>query len=137
MFEDFRYTKNICLQYSSTKCFWPVEKTNPDNVVAAQIWLLMLGRLICFPYLGLHDMPKIFLRCECSESAVTLKQDMKPKTYINLTLTWWISNCLTHYSLVLLFYIPWKHQKIFYNTWKMIFFRGYRKATPDCNGLTS
>ena len=41
---------------------------------------------------------------------------------------------LTHYSPVLLFYAPWKHQKIcrFSDV-----FRGYRKATPGCNELTS
>ena len=39
---------------------------------------------------------------------------------------------LTHYSPVLLFYTPIKHQKN-----KMFYvFRGYRKATPGCNGLT-
>ena len=32
---------------------------------------------------------------------------------------------LTHYSPVLLFYTPWKHDV----------FRGHRKVTPDCNGL--
>ena len=35
---------------------------------------------------------------------------------------------LTHYSPLLLFYTPWKHQKTFV-------FRGHRKATPGCNGL--
>ena len=39
---------------------------------------------------------------------------------------------LTHYSLVLLFYTPRKHQKIFRFS---DVFRGYRKATLDCNGL--
>ena len=38
---------------------------------------------------------------------------------------------LTHYSLVLLFYTPWKHQK----TFRFSVFRGYKKATPGCNGL--
>ena len=33
---------------------------------------------------------------------------------------------LTHYSPVLLFDTPWKDQKTF---------RGYRKATPGCNGF--
>ena len=39
---------------------------------------------------------------------------------------------LTHYSPVLLFYTPWNHQKTqrFSDD-----FKGYRKATPDCNGL--
>ena len=39
---------------------------------------------------------------------------------------------LTHYSSVLLFYTPWKHQKIFRFS---NVFRGYRKPTPGCNGL--
>ena len=39
---------------------------------------------------------------------------------------------LTHYSPVLLFFTPWKYQKTF--TFSDIF-RGYRKATPGCNGL--
>ena len=35
-----------------------------------------------------------------------------------------------HYSLVLLFYTPWKHQK----TYRFSdVFRGYRKTTPGCN----
>ena len=54
---------------------------------------------------------------------------------------WWnklptsikINQSLTHYSLVLLFYTPWKHQETF---WFSGIFMGYRKATPDCNGLT-
>ena len=41
---------------------------------------------------------------------------------------------LTHYSPVLLFYTPWKHQKIFRFS---DVFRGYRKAMPGCNGLIS
>ena len=40
---------------------------------------------------------------------------------------------LTHYSLVLFFYTPWKHQK----TKKFSdVFGEYRKAAPGCNGLT-
>ena len=39
---------------------------------------------------------------------------------------------LTHYSPVLLSYIPWKHQKTFRFS---DVFRGYRKATPGRNGL--
>ena len=39
---------------------------------------------------------------------------------------------LTHYIPVLLIYTPWKHQKTFKFS---DVFRGYRKATPDCNGL--
>ena len=39
---------------------------------------------------------------------------------------------LTHYSPVLLFYIPWKHQKSFGFS---DVFRGYRKANPGCNEL--
>ena len=41
---------------------------------------------------------------------------------------------LTHYSPVLLFYTPWKHQKIcrFSDV-----FSGYRKAVPGSNGLLS
>ena len=38
---------------------------------------------------------------------------------------------LTHYSPVLLFYTPWKHQK----TWEFSVSREYKKATPGCNGL--
>ena len=41
-------------------------------------------------------------------------------------------SCLIHYSLVLLFYTPWKLQKTFRFS---DVFRGYRKATPGCNGL--
>ena len=55
---------------------------------------------------------------------------------------------LNHYSLVLLFYTPWKHQKpfrfsVFRRTEKQKpfrfsgVFRGYRKATLNCDGLTS
>ena len=41
---------------------------------------------------------------------------------------------LTHYSAVLLFYTPWKHL----NTFRFSnIFRGYRKATPGCNGLNN
>ena len=40
---------------------------------------------------------------------------------------------LTHYSPVLLFYTPWKHQKTFRFSGV---FRGYRKATPVCYGLS-
>ena len=43
---------------------------------------------------------------------------------------YWMS--LTHYSPVLLFYTPWKHQKTFRFP---DVFRGYTKATPGCNGL--
>ena len=39
---------------------------------------------------------------------------------------------LTHYSPVLLFYTPWKHQKTFRFS---DVFRGYRKVTPDGNRL--
>ena len=39
--------------------------------------------------------------------------------------------CLTHCTLVLLFYTPWNRQK----TFKFSVFRGYRKATLGCNGL--
>ena len=39
---------------------------------------------------------------------------------------------LTHYSPVLLFYTPWKHQK----TLRFFYvFRGHRKTTPGCNGV--
>ena len=44
-------------------------------------------------------------------------------------------NCikgLTHYIPVLLFYTPWKHQET--SNFSDVF-KGYRKATPDCNGL--
>ena len=41
---------------------------------------------------------------------------------------------LTYYSPVLLFYTPWKYQKTFRFS---DIFRGYRKATPGCNGLNS
>ena len=41
---------------------------------------------------------------------------------------------LTHYSPVLLFYTPWKHQKTFRFS---DVFRGYRKAIPVCNGLNN
>ena len=41
-------------------------------------------------------------------------------------------SCSIHYSPVLLFYTPWKHQK----TLKFSdVLRGYIKATPGCNGL--
>ena len=40
---------------------------------------------------------------------------------------------LTHYSPVLLFYTPWKHQKTFRFS---DVFRGCRKATAGCNSLT-
>ena len=47
--------------------------------------------------------------------------------------TLWNNNLhLTHYSPVLLFYIPWKHLKTFRFS---DVFRGYRKATTGCNGL--
>ena len=39
---------------------------------------------------------------------------------------------LTHYSPMLLFYTPWKHRKT--KRFSDVF-RGYRKATPGCNGL--
>ena len=39
---------------------------------------------------------------------------------------------LTHYSSVLLFYTPWKHQKTFRFSDN---FRGYRKLTLSCNRL--
>ena len=39
---------------------------------------------------------------------------------------------LTHYSPVLLFYTPRKNQKTFKFSDVL---RGYRKATPGCNGL--
>ena len=50
--------------------------------------------------------------------------------YIGLYIVW--KAALTHYSPVLLFYIPWKHQKTLRFS---DVFRGYRKATPGCNGL--
>ena len=40
---------------------------------------------------------------------------------------------LTHCSLVLLFYTPWKHQK----TFRSSVFRGYRKETLGCNGWSN
>ena len=43
-----------------------------------------------------------------------------------------LKTTLPHYSPVLLFYTPWKHQKTFRFS---NVFRGYRKATPGCNGL--
>ena len=49
-----------------------------------------------------------------------------------LTVLHSVTLCLIHYSPVLLFYNPWIHQK----TWRFSdFFRGYKKATPGCNGL--
>ena len=50
---------------------------------------------------------------------------------MNVTL---FSNRLTHYSPVLLFYTPWKHQKTF--TFSDVFW-GYWKATLGWNGLNS
>ena len=50
-----------------------------------------------------------------------------PLPYIPLQLT------LTHYSPMLLFYTPLKHQKTFRFS---DVFRGYRKVTPGCNGLS-
>ena len=45
----------------------------------------------------------------------------------------WVMNLdLTHYRPVLLFYIPWKHQKTFRFS---DVFKRYRKAKPGCNGL--
>ena len=41
-------------------------------------------------------------------------------------------SCSIHYSPVLLFYTPWKHQKTFRFSDVL---RGYIKATPGCNGL--
>ena len=41
---------------------------------------------------------------------------------------------LTDCSPLLLFYTPWKHQKIFRLS---DIFRGYRKGTPGCNGLNN
>ena len=49
----------------------------------------------------------------------------------NATLVW---NGLNHYSPVLHIYTLWKHQKI--ERFSDIF-RGYRQATPGCNGLSS
>ena len=46
----------------------------------------------------------------------------------------WAYFLLTHYNPVLLFYTPWKHQKTFRFP---DVFRGYRKATPGCNGLNT
>ena len=46
--------------------------------------------------------------------------------------TFFIGWSLTHYSPVLLFYTPWKYQKIFRFS---DVFRRYRKATPSCNEL--
>ena len=40
---------------------------------------------------------------------------------------------LTHFRPVLLFYTPWKHQKAIRKSSDAC--RGYRKGTPDCNGL--
>ena len=47
----------------------------------------------------------------------------------HIALSQWTQS-LTHYSLVLLFYTPGKHEKRFYDV-----FSGYGKATPGCNGL--
>ena len=48
--------------------------------------------------------------------------------------------CLTHYSPVLLFDTPWKHQKTFRFSKNVRglsdVFRGCRKTTPGCYGLT-
>ena len=44
-----------------------------------------------------------------------------------------INNALTHCIPVLLFYTNLKHQKTYSFS---DFFRGYRKATPGCNGLS-
>ena len=41
---------------------------------------------------------------------------------------------LTLYRPMLLFHTPWKHQKTFRFS---DVFRGYRKATPGCNGLNN
>ena len=54
--------------------------------------------------------------------------------WVNGWIMEWLSfyACLTHYSLVLHFYTPWKYQK----TWGFFdIFRVYRKATPGCNVL--
>ena len=47
-----------------------------------------------------------------------------------------IVNSLTHYSLVLLFYTLWKHQKIF--RFSDVFGRYiYKKKTPGSSGLNN
>ena len=43
-----------------------------------------------------------------------------------------MGSSLTHYQPGLFFYTTWKHQKTFRFS---DVFRGYRKATPGCNGL--
>ena len=40
------------------------------------------------------------------------------------------SKHLTRYGPVMLFYTTWKQK-----TFRFFVFRGYKKATPDCNGL--
>ena len=43
---------------------------------------------------------------------------------------------LSHYSPFLLIYIPWKHQKTYrFSDRFSDVFRGYRYATPGCNGF--
>ena len=57
----------------------------------------------------------------------------KIKCIFEQNFKWFLEkSLLTHYSLVLLFFTPWIHQKTFRFP---DVFRGYRKATPGCNGL--
>ena len=57
----------------------------------------------------------------------------KNKCIFEQNFEWFLEKfLLTHYSPVLLFFTPWIHQKTFRFS---DVFRGYRKATPGCNGL--
>ena len=89
-------------------------------------WISLLYSF-CFPKLVLHDNVN---------NSKSLPRGLKTKSHLlklkkkglwkNLELDGDLE--LIPYSQVLLFYTSLKHQKTF---------RGYRKATPGCNGLTS
>ena len=91
----------------------------------------ILPQPLCF--LSLYNEKTLFFIMLLNNA---LKMIMKDDYWANWFLSFFRKKIsilvLTHYSPVLPFYTPWKHQKTFRFS---DVFRGYRKATPGCNGL--
>ena len=84
--------------------------------------LIIFGNLSKVTYKRVAYAKKFKPKPEFSELLKKTKNDHKNNYKI----------CLTHYSPVLFFHTPWKHQK---TVGFPDVFTGYRKATPGYNGL--
>ena len=117
------------------------------NVICSTYWIhwaFSLSFSISYKFLFRFDKYAfICLTCQVvvTESAMVKKASyyfqftlIKIVFYVQHVVNKCTISILSHYSLVLLFYTSWKHQKTFRFS---DVFRVYKKATPGCNGLIS